>query len=184
MSRQRVTARRRVLRRTIDEVEVAFATAVLLGLGVVFSLTSPFFLTAENLSNVLAQAVVLAIVAFGMTAVVISGNFDLSVGSGVGLVGVVAGLTMIHTGSIALGVLAALGSGIGIGLVNGIVVTVFRVPSVTEEMARVGSVPEARSSPGVRRPSGTPLTRTANTGTDGRKIWRTSAGFRLQPATK
>jgi ribose/xylose/arabinose/galactoside ABC-type transport system permease subunit len=124
-----------VLRRTIDEIEVAFATAVLLGLGVVFSLTSPFFLTGENLSNVLAQAVVLAIVSFGMTAVVISGNFDLSVGSGVGLVGVVAGLTMIHTGSIALGVLAALGSGIGIGLVNGIVVTVFRVPSFIATLA-------------------------------------------------
>src|SRR6059058_2495944 len=129
MTGERMTAGRRVVRRTLEEIEVAFATAVLLGLGVVFSLTSPFFLTGENLSNVLTQAVVLAIVAFGMTAVVISGNFDLSVGSGVGLVGVVSALTMLHTGSIALGVVVALASGAGIGLVNGIVVTVFGVPS-------------------------------------------------------
>jgi ribose transport system permease protein len=125
----------RLLRHAFDEIEVAFATAVLLVLGVVFSASSPYFLTTSNLSNVLTQAVVLAIVAFGMTVVVISGNFDLSVGSAVGLVGVVSALTMLHTGSIALGVVVALASGAGIGLVNGIVVTVFGVPSFIATLA-------------------------------------------------
>jgi ribose transport system permease protein len=130
-----VTDGRRLLRHTFDEIEVVFATVVLLVLGVVFSASSPYFLTSSNLSNVLTQAVVLAIVAFGMTAVVISGNFDLSVGSAVGLVGVVSALTMLHTGSIALGVVVALASGAGIGLVNGIVVTVFGVPSFIATLA-------------------------------------------------
>jgi ribose transport system permease protein len=124
-----------LLLRAVDEIEVVFATAVLVVLGVVFSISSPYFLTTSNLSNVLTQAVVLAIVAFGMTAVVISGNFDLSVGSAVGLVGVVSALTMLHTGSIALGVVVALASGAGIGLVNGIVVTVFGVPSFIATLA-------------------------------------------------
>jgi ribose transport system permease protein len=70
-----------------------------------------------------------------MTAVIVAGHFDLSVGSGVGLVGVVCALTMIHTGSITLGVLAAIGAGCGIGLVNGVVVTVFRVPSFIATLA-------------------------------------------------
>jgi ribose/xylose/arabinose/galactoside ABC-type transport system permease subunit len=126
---------RRAARYALNEIEVVFATSVLLGLGVAFSLSSPYFLTGQNLSNVLVQAVVLAIVAFGMTAVIISGNFDLSVGSGVGLVGVVAGLVMLHTGSITLGIFAALGSGAGIGLVNGIVVTFFGVPSFIATLA-------------------------------------------------
>lgn len=120
---------RRLLRRSYDNLEITFAVAVLLGLGVAFSLASPYFLTGSNLSNVLVQSVVLAIVSFGVTAVIISGNFDLSVGSGVGLAGVVAGLTMTHSNSTVLGVLAAIGTGLGVGLVNGIVVAVFRVPS-------------------------------------------------------
>lgn len=126
---------RRAARWALAELEVVFACAVLFALGVALSFASPYFLTGENLSNLLVQASVLAIVAFGMTAVVIAGNFDLSVGSGVGLVGVVSALAMIHSGSITLGVLAAIGTGCGIGLVNGIVVTVFRVPSFIATLA-------------------------------------------------
>jgi ribose transport system permease protein len=123
------------LRRSLDDLEITFAVGVLLGLGIVFSLSSPYFLTRANLSNVLVQAVVLAVVAFGVTVVIIAGNFDLSVGSGVGLAAVVAALTMTHTGSTALGVLTAIGTGVGIGLVNGIVVSVFRVPSFIATLA-------------------------------------------------
>jgi ribose transport system permease protein len=122
-------------RRGFDNLEIVFATVVLFALGVAFTFASPYFLTGQNLSDVLVQAVVLAIVAFGLTPVIISGNFDLSIGSGVGLAGVVAGLTMIHTHSTVLGVLAALGTGLGVGLVNGIVVTLFRVPSFIATLA-------------------------------------------------
>ena len=122
-------------RRIIAEIEVVFAAGVLLALGIAYTFASPYFLTSENISNLLVQAAVLAIVSFGMTAVIVAGNFDLSVGSGVGLVGVVSALAMIHTGSITLGVLAGIGAGCGIGLVNGIVVTVFRVPSFIATLA-------------------------------------------------
>jgi ribose transport system permease protein len=124
-----------IRRRVYDNFEIVFATAVLLLLGTTFTFSSPYFLTRANLSNVLVEAVVLAIVSFGLTAVIISGNFDLSIGSGVGLAGVVAGLTMTHSHSTALGVLAAVGTGAGVGLVNGIVVTVFRVPSFIATLA-------------------------------------------------
>lgn len=122
-------------RRLGAELEVVFAAGVLLTLGVALTFASPYFLTSQNISNLLEQTAVLAIVAFGMTAVIVAGHFDLSVGSGVALVGVVAALTMIHTGSITLGVLAGIGAGCGIGLVNGIVVTVFRVPSFIATLA-------------------------------------------------
>ncbi|HKP16999.1 MAG TPA: ABC transporter permease, partial [Gaiellaceae bacterium] len=122
-------------RRFAAELEVVFAAAVLLALGVALTFESPYFLTSQNISNLLEQAAVLAIVAFGMTAVIVAGHFDLSVGSGVALVGVVAALTMINTESIVLGVLAGIGAGCGIGLVNGIVVTVFRVPSFIATLA-------------------------------------------------
>jgi ribose transport system permease protein len=123
------------LHRAVAELEVVFAAAVLLVLAIVLSFFSPFFLTGDNISNLLVEAAVLAIVSFGMTAVIVSGNFDLSVGSGVGLTGVVCALAMGATDSITLGVLAGLGTGCGIGLVNGIVVTAFRVPSFIATLA-------------------------------------------------
>ena len=129
------TAAPRPLARALGEPQIVFATGVLLVLGVVMTFASPFFLTSQNLSNVLVQASVLAIVSFGMTVVIVSGNFDLSVGSTVGLAGVVAGETMIRTDSSALGVLAALGAGCGVGLLNGVIVTVLRVPSFIATLA-------------------------------------------------
>jgi ribose/xylose/arabinose/galactoside ABC-type transport system permease subunit len=124
-----------IRRRALAELEVLFAAGVLLALGVYFTFASQYFLTGSNIQNLLVQAAELAIVSFGMTAVIVSGNFDLSVGSAVGLVGVVAATAMGASGSITLGVLAGLGAGCGIGLVNGVVVTVFRVPSFIATLA-------------------------------------------------
>jgi ribose/xylose/arabinose/galactoside ABC-type transport system permease subunit len=101
-------------------MEPIFPLGILLALCVVLSFVSEFFLTSENLSNLLGNAAVLAIVSFGVTIVIISGNFDLSVGSGVGLVGMTSAWTMVNTGSLLLGILVGFGTGIAIGLANGV----------------------------------------------------------------
>lgn len=109
--------------------EQLFVPAIILVLGIYLSATNQFFLTEGNIENILIQASILAIVAFGVTFVVLLGEFDLSVGSGVALVSVVSALVMRDTGSILLGVLAAAGIGALVGLINGLVVTRFEVPS-------------------------------------------------------
>jgi ribose/xylose/arabinose/galactoside ABC-type transport system permease subunit len=133
------TSPRDVLARGLRELrggaDIAFATAVLIVLGIVLTFISPYFFTRENLTNVLEQGAVLAIVAFGVTVVIIAGHFDLSVGSGVGLVGIVAAEVMLHSNSIALGVIAGIAAGAGVGLFNGIVVTGFGVPSFIATLA-------------------------------------------------
>ncbi len=60
-------------------------------IAVALSLLSPYFLKANNLLNLLDQSVVTGIVAIGMTFVILTGGIDLSVGSVVGLTGVIAG---------------------------------------------------------------------------------------------
>jgi ribose transport system permease protein len=102
---------------------------------VVLSFVSEFFLTSENLSNLLGNAAVLAIVSFGVTIVIISGNFDLSVGSGVGLVGMTSAWTMVNTGSLLLGILVGFGTGIAIGLANGVLSSYLTVPSFITTLA-------------------------------------------------
>jgi ribose transport system permease protein len=110
-------------------LDLLFVPVVLVALVVWLSLTAEGFFTSDNLTNILLQGSVLGIVAFGMTFVILCGELDLSVGSGVALTSVIAALVVRDTDSVALAVLAAVGAGAAIGLVNGLVVTRLEIPS-------------------------------------------------------
>jgi len=100
------------------------SVALLLVLVIVFmSFASEYFLTQRNLLNVGRQASVVAIVALGQALVIIGRGIDLSVGSVIGLSAVIAALVAQGTGSEFLAILAALGTGLGLGLFNGILYT-------------------------------------------------------------
>lgn len=97
-------------------------------------LTKGQFASPDNLVNVLRQVSIEAIIAFAMTAVIITGGIDLSVGSLVALTGVVAGLVMRATldwpaaACIALGLGAAVGAGGMIGSLSGAIVARLALP--------------------------------------------------------
>jgi ribose transport system permease protein len=101
---------------------------ILFFLVVVVSLTTPIFFTSRNLGNVLSQTAVIAVLALGQLLVIVSRGIDLSVGSTVALSGVVGAIVYLHVHSTALVVLAILGTGLAVGLANGIVFVVGRVP--------------------------------------------------------
>jgi ribose transport system permease protein len=81
------------------------------------------FLTSRNLLNVGRQASVVAIVALGQALVIIGRGIDLSVGSVIGLSAVMAAVSVQATGVEALGIGAALGTGLIMGLINGLLYT-------------------------------------------------------------
>jgi ribose transport system permease protein len=90
---------------------------------VFFSTQSEFFLTRQNLVLVAASVATLGIVAATQTAVIISGGFDLSVGSTAALCSVVTAKTLeMGNGSFAA-IVAALAAGTVVGVVNGLVIT-------------------------------------------------------------
>lgn len=93
-------------------------------LGVCLSLLSPYFLTQNNIFNILDQSVVIGIVSVGMTFVILTGGIDLSVGSVAGLTGIVLGIALQDL-PIPLAIPAAVLAGAGIGLVSGVLVAVF-----------------------------------------------------------
>lgn len=109
---------------------------VVLGLLIVVMtlLTDGLFARPENLINVARQISFEALIAFGMTLVIVTGGIDLSVGSLVALTGVVAAVAMRATLDvsptlcIALGLCAGIGVGAGTGAVSGSVVARFRIP--------------------------------------------------------
>ncbi|MFM8557871.1 MAG: ABC transporter permease [Betaproteobacteria bacterium] len=89
------------------------------------------FLSPVNLNNILVQSSIMAVIAIGMTFVIIGGGFDLSVGSTAALSGCVAAMVMLEAG-IGAGVVAGILAGALVGLVNGIVIAYLRVnPFIT-----------------------------------------------------
>src|SRR6201998_1419588 len=93
----------------------------LLVLCVVMALLTGRFLSPLNLSNILVQSSIMAVIAIGMTFVVVGGGFDLSVGSTVALGGCVSAMVMVKLGLVA-GVLAGIAAGTVVGIVNGWVI--------------------------------------------------------------
>lgn len=110
-------------------VEAGFALFVIIVMGLVMTFKSDVFLTTGNLHNILLQTSFLACAAFGMTLVIIAAELDLSQGSVMALIGVVAAETMVRSNSILFGVLAGIGVGVAAGLFNGVVSAVLKVPS-------------------------------------------------------
>lgn len=103
--------------------ELAALGAVLVGLVIYFSVSSPYFLRADNLFNILTAIAVTGIIAVPGTMLLVAGQFDLSVGSGAAFCGVVLALVTADRG-IVVGVLAAVAAGVAIGALNGVLVTV------------------------------------------------------------
>jgi ribose transport system permease protein len=101
---------------------------VLLGLMILFSLLSPYFLTVRNLTNIITQNTYFIIVAVGLSFVMIGGGIDLSVGYQMSLVGVVTAMLMIEFNQPPwLAIIAGLLLGPVLGLINGLIVTRIRI---------------------------------------------------------
>jgi ribose transport system permease protein len=100
--------------------------AVLAGLVVVATILYSGFLAPDNLLIVLSQSAPLGVAAVGMTFVIIAGGFDLSVGAIFATAGTIAAKVSIDH-SVTLGILAALGLGLVLGIVNGVLVARFNI---------------------------------------------------------
>jgi ribose transport system permease protein len=92
------------------------------------TIASDVFATQQNLFNVTRNFAFVAIIAIGMTAVIITGGIDLSVGAVLVLSGMVIGMTMSEGMSIWLAVPLALGTALAVGAFNGILIAYVGVP--------------------------------------------------------
>jgi ribose transport system permease protein len=92
------------------------------------ALATNAFFTADNLANVLRQNAFPAIIAAGMTFTILTAGIDLSVGSVVGLSGVLCADTLAHGGGLAAAIGAGLALGVAVGAANGLIVTRIRIP--------------------------------------------------------
>lgn len=110
--------------------------AAFLVLCLILAITTKSFLTAANVIVVLRQAVWVGLIAIGMTYIIATGEIDLSVGSTVGLCGViVAALMKNYSMNIYLAMLITLLAGTVIGLINGLMVSKLKIASFIATLA-------------------------------------------------
>lgn len=133
----------------------------LVGLCVLLTILTPHFLTVSNLLNITQQTAINALIAVGMTFVILSGGIDLSVGSIVALSGVVLGGALQAGLPIPAALLLSLATGAACGIVNGLLITRGALPPF---IATLGMMSIARGL--------------ALMYTDGRPISGFDAGFR------
>ena len=108
----------------------------LLGLFLILGLlTDGSFLSARNFTNLTRQISVNGILASGMTLVILTSGIDLSVGSVVALSGIICGILQVNFGfsemgvlGAALSILASMGTGLLAGILNGGLISVFKIP--------------------------------------------------------
>ena len=126
-------------RRLAEVVSQATALGALVAIGVALTIVSPHFLTYTNLSEVVVDAAVTAIVAVGETLVIITAGIDLSVGAVAALAGVVGAQFMVDlklpwpvatVAGVLLGALA--------GLVNGGLVSWIKLPPFIATLGMMG----------------------------------------------
>lgn len=107
----------------------AGAVGALLLMGIAWSIATPYFLEPDNLLDVSRQMTTLALMAIGVTFVLLGGQIDLSVGSTYGLASVVFALTLSRGEAFAVAIAAALFAGVAVGAINGLFAAYVRLPS-------------------------------------------------------
>ena len=116
----------------LRNLQQLFLLISLVAVLVTFTILDPRFMTVNNIINISRQMSINMIIAVGMTFCMISGGFDLSVGSVGAMAGCLTGITMAHSDSVLLGIAVGIASGLITGLINGLVISKLNVnPFVT-----------------------------------------------------
>ncbi|MBC7958641.1 MAG: ABC transporter permease [Vallitaleaceae bacterium] len=113
---------------------------VLLAMVVYFSFASEAFLTQANIFNILRQVAVVGIAAVGMTFVMLTGGIDLSVGSIIGVSGIITASLMVAGVHPVLAVVIALICGAVMGFFNALIINKFKVPALIVTLGMVTSL--------------------------------------------
>ena len=105
-----------------------FIFVIFIALVIVLTCLKPSFITPGNLVNILKQASINGILAFGMMFVIVAGGFDMSVGSTVAFTGILAAMLGQGNYPLIVPLAVAMLAGLAVGIVNGVGVAVGNLP--------------------------------------------------------
>lgn len=103
----------------------------------IISISTPAFLTQKNILNLLRQSSIIGIISAGMTFVIISGNFDISVGAVAALSGAISMKFLSMSYPLPIALICSIIAGAIIGAINGFFVAKINIPSLIATMGMV-----------------------------------------------
>ena len=112
----------------LDKREISLGLLVLL-MAIILSVTTDSFLTSENIFNIFKQASITVVLACGMTFIISGGGIDLSIANNMALTSIVLCLAYNATNSSIVALLTAIVVGVGIGTMNGTMITKLGLPA-------------------------------------------------------
>lgn len=115
---------------SVSDLTLYIGAVVIIALfSLISSAVGKDFLNWTNVQNIIKQSSVIAVTAIGASIIILTGGIDLTVGSLVALIGILSGL-MIKSGyPLAIVIVIALGIGLFVGLINGLLISFGKVPS-------------------------------------------------------
>ncbi|QPM67520.1 ABC transporter permease [Atribacter laminatus] len=123
MSQREQTKNHRNLWRSLTEIHEFMILFIIIGAVVLMTILSPIFFTSGNILATLLSLSIESIIAIGMTVLMVSGGFDMSVGSTVGFTGAMAAMLMSRGIPVILAIMVGIGLGVLIGMGNGLIVS-------------------------------------------------------------
>jgi len=103
-----------------------------------FAVAAPGFTSSANINNILAQSTILLLLALPMTLIIMTEGLDLSMGAVMSLASIMLATTVLATGSVGLGLLAALAVGVGFGVANGWLIAGLDLPPFVATLGTLG----------------------------------------------
>ncbi|WP_343080017.1 ABC transporter permease [Ostreiculturibacter nitratireducens] len=130
----------RIQMASIEQLHIRLESLiVLIALATLMAILSPFFLSVSNFMNILLATSTIGVLAIAATYVLSSGGLDLSLGSVLGLSGVVGAAVAVKLGMpTPIAVLATIAAGAAAGLINGLVITRAFVPAFIVTLGMLG----------------------------------------------
>ncbi len=131
-------ARRRSVPRFLTRYGPALLLAALVVLFTIYTASqSPYFLTSRNMANLAIQVTPLLVVALGQFTVILLGGIDLSTGPTISLVTAIASFLLIPDPPLgfAAGIAVCLAAGVAVGLVNGMLIRMLKLPDLIATLA-------------------------------------------------
>lgn len=126
--------------RKVTELREFMIFIIVIAGSIAMAIASPYFLTSGNLLAVLLGVSVDAIVAVGMTVLLVSGGFDLSVGSVLAFAGAATALLLKSGVPAVMAIVVGLASGAALGFVNGLIVARLRINPFITTLGMMGVV--------------------------------------------
>jgi ribose transport system permease protein len=133
-------ARERSLWSALAGSQEAWVIVAIIAIGAVVGVISPAFLSANNVANVFQNFCFVALMAIGMTPVIMSGGIDISIGSTLGLTGVTLGLVYSSGVPFGAGIAIVVVVGGAVGLANGIFIAYLKLPPFIVTLAMMSLV--------------------------------------------